>query len=446
MQAPPNFTAFAINPVAQPKQTPLTIAADNKTKIYGAPLPTFTANYAGFINSDTATSVTGLQFGTTATISSNVGTFTITPFGAVAPSYYTIGYVPGILTINPASLAITANNAARLYGAANPAFTASYAGFVNGDTSANVSGLQLTTPATTAANVGSYAITPSGATAPNYALTFLPGTLTIDRASLTLTAGNASRDFGAPNPPFTGTFAGFVNGDTTAVVSGLAFSTPATATSAVGGYAITPFATAANYRFAFVNGTLRVTTPTLTVGTISVPVATINDRPAITTELAVVNVDGRLVLIPISSPAGTSFSLDGQLAVTLGEATGLPNFQHGANAARSFTAGGPAAPNGPNFGNFEPVPARAGGGEGIGAGQANEPGLFRESALNLGGFNVVYHEAVADARQQAESNTALGSSYREFSDDDNPQVNHVRAKVDRKPADSSAGSSTGGTQ
>ncbi|MBC7369903.1 MAG: MBG-2 domain-containing protein, partial [Undibacterium sp.] len=335
--------------------------------------------------------------------------------------------------------------------ATNPAFGGTFPGLVNGDPPAAVTGLQFTTTATTASGIGAYAITPGGAIAPNYALTFLPGTLTINRASLTLTAGNASRDFGAPNPAFTGTFAGFVNGDTAAVVSGLAFSTPPTATSAVGDYAITPFATAANYSFAFVPGTLRVTPPTVTVGTGPVPVVTVDNRPAITTGLAVINEDGRLKLVPVNPPGGTAVALDGQLAVTLGEATGLPNFQNGSNSSRSSTAGGPAAPNGPNFGNFELVPSLAGGaglgaGGGIGSGQANEPGLFRESTINLGGFNVVYHEAVADARQQAASNTALGSSYREFSDDDNPQVNHVRAKVDRKPADSSAGRSTGGTQ
>jgi hypothetical protein len=75
----------------------------------------------------------------------------------------------------------------------------------------------------------------------------VPGTLTVNRASLTITAGDALRDFGAVNPAFSATFGGFVNGDNTAVVSGLTFTTPATTTSAVGDHAITPLgATAAN--------------------------------------------------------------------------------------------------------------------------------------------------------------------------------------------------------
>ncbi len=40
-------------------------------------------------------------------------------------------------------LTVTANNASRSYGAADPAFTASYGGFVNGETlgSSGVSGI-----------------------------------------------------------------------------------------------------------------------------------------------------------------------------------------------------------------------------------------------------------------------------------------------------------------
>jgi filamentous hemagglutinin family protein len=453
VQAPPNFIAFTINPVAQSVLTPLTIAADNKTKLYGASLPTFTASYTGFINSDTASSVTGLQFSTTATASSNVGTFTITPFGATAPNYYTVGYVPGILTINPASLSITANSTARVYGSANPAFSASYAGFVDGDTSAIVSGLQITTPATTSSNVGSYAITPSAATAPNYALTFLPGTLTINPASLTLTAANATRDFGAPNPAFTGTFSGFVNGDTASVVSGLAFNTPATTTSPAGAYPIVPSgAKAANYTLAFVNGTLAVATPSIVIGGTPLPVTTVNQQPAITSTLAVIKVGDRLTLLPLAG-ADSSGSLDGKLAVTLAQATNIPRFELSTTASSSRTNLVSSAPGRPNFGGFELIPALAGRGPGggtsndagkFGAAELNEPGLYRESSVNMGGFNVIYHEPVAEARQQAQSNTALGSSYREFSEEDHPQLNIVRAKTERKPAGAAAGGSAGG--
>ncbi len=44
----------------------------------------------------------------------------------------------GSLTVTAVSLTITANNQTKVYGAALPTFTASYVGFVNGDTSANL--------------------------------------------------------------------------------------------------------------------------------------------------------------------------------------------------------------------------------------------------------------------------------------------------------------------
>jgi hypothetical protein len=44
------------------------------------------------------------------------------------------------VTVSKATLTVIANNASRTYGAANPAFTASYTGFVNGDTSGALTG------------------------------------------------------------------------------------------------------------------------------------------------------------------------------------------------------------------------------------------------------------------------------------------------------------------
>ncbi len=84
------------------------------------------------------------------------------------------------LTVNQAPLLVTANNQVMVYGAALPTFTASYSGFVNGDTSASLTTLPtLTTTATTTSPVGSYEIDANGAVDPNYSITYAPGTLTI---------------------------------------------------------------------------------------------------------------------------------------------------------------------------------------------------------------------------------------------------------------------------
>ena len=61
----------------------------------------------------------------------------ITASGAVDANY-SITEVSGTLNVTPAALTITASNAAKVYGAALPAFTAGYSGFVNGDTVASL--------------------------------------------------------------------------------------------------------------------------------------------------------------------------------------------------------------------------------------------------------------------------------------------------------------------
>jgi fibronectin-binding autotransporter adhesin len=82
----------------------------------------------------------------------------------------------------------------------------------------------------------------------------------ITPALLVITADNASRPVNTPNPQFTATYAGFVGGETPAVLNGvLAFSTPATLASAVGVYPITPYGqSSGNYTITYVDGKLTI--------------------------------------------------------------------------------------------------------------------------------------------------------------------------------------------
>jgi len=244
---------------------PLTITANNASRVYGDANPAFTATYTGLKNGETAAVVSGLVLSTAAVPTSNVGNYAITAAGATATNY-AITMNPGTLTVTQAPLSITANNASRVYGDANPALTATYTGLKNGETSAVVSGLVLSTAAVPTSNVGNYAITAAGATATNYAITMNPGTLTVTQAPLSITANNASRVYGDANPALTATYTSLKNGETSAVVSGLVLSTAAVPTSNVGNYAITAAgATATNYAITLTNGTLTVTAAPLTI-------------------------------------------------------------------------------------------------------------------------------------------------------------------------------------
>ncbi|MEI9979887.1 MAG: MBG domain-containing protein [Edaphobacter sp.] len=90
-------------------------------------------------------------------------------------------------------------------------------------------------------------------------------TVTIQPAVLTVTAMNATMAQGSSAPAFTYIITGFVNGDTSSVVTGApAETTTATSSSPQGTYPITPTQgtlAALNYTFSFVNGTLTVQPP-----------------------------------------------------------------------------------------------------------------------------------------------------------------------------------------
>ncbi|MDO8811761.1 MAG: MBG domain-containing protein [Gallionella sp.] len=217
--------------------------------------------YTGFQAGDTADSLGGtLAYGGTSQGAVNVGNYTIIPFGQSSPNY-TIAYVNGNLSVIRAALGIAANSATRLYGVANPAFSAIYTGFQNGETAAALSGaLVLVTPAIPSSNVGNYAITPSGQSSANYTITYVDGALGVTPAPLGIATNSATRLYGDANPVFSATYSGFQNGETAAALTGaLAFATPAIPASNVGNYAITPSGhSSANYTIAYVNGTLGV--------------------------------------------------------------------------------------------------------------------------------------------------------------------------------------------
>ncbi len=248
------------------EKAPLTVTASNATRRVNLENPTFSASYSGFVLGESASALSGtLSLTTPATSASPVGSYAITPSGLTAANY-AITFVPGVLNITAnAALLITANSFTRTYGAANPTFTATYSGFVGGDNASMVTGLQFNTAATQSSGIGAYTITPFGATATGYDISYAPGTLTIERAPLTISVPNQSRYYGDANN-LTANFNGLVNGDTSSVVSGLNLATAATPASNVGTYAITASgASAANYSITYSPGSLSVLPAPLSV-------------------------------------------------------------------------------------------------------------------------------------------------------------------------------------
>ena len=218
--------------------------------------------YTGFQGSDTIADLSGtLVYGGSSQGAVNVGNYAIIPSG-LSSSNYTITYVSGKLSVIPAPLGIAANSATRLYGDANPAFSATYTGFKNGETIAALTGtLAITANANLTSNVGNYVITPIGLSSSNYTITYVNGKLGVTPAPLGIAANSSTRLYGDANPAFSATYTGFKNGETIAALTGtLAITANANLTSNVGNYVITPSGlSSSNYTIAYVNGNLGVT-------------------------------------------------------------------------------------------------------------------------------------------------------------------------------------------
>ena len=224
---------------------PLMVIANNATRVYGHANPVLKGTITSLVNGDTDTAT----FSTNATASSPVGSYAITP--SLSDSNYAITYVPGTLSVTQAPLTVTADNQTKVYGQANPVLTGTVVGLVNGDSVPAT----FSTDATPGSSVGGYAITPH-LTDTNYTITYVPGTLAVTPAPLTITANDATKVQGQANPAFTGTITGLVNGDQVTAT----YSTTATQSSTPGTYPITPAVSAnSNYSVTLQSGALTVT-------------------------------------------------------------------------------------------------------------------------------------------------------------------------------------------
>ena len=328
-----NSGTLTVNPAV------LGITANNTNRVYGAANPIFTYTAAGFVNGDTVGVLGGSpSLTTTAVANSPAGSYAIVATnGTLTSTNYSFSFTNGVLTVNfglpvvtwavpscivygtalgtnqnnatcpvpgqylynptngtvlpagtntltvaytptdtnytgtnlsvqlvvtPAPLTVTANNASMTYGQTNPVLGGTLTGVVNND---NVTATYATA-ATTGSPAGSYLIVPilldPNGLLVNYNVTTNSGTLTVNPAVLGITANNTNRVYGAANPIFTYTAAGFVNGDTVGVLGGSpSLTTTAVADSPAGSYAIVATngtLTATNYSFSFTNGVLTV--------------------------------------------------------------------------------------------------------------------------------------------------------------------------------------------
>jgi len=175
-------------------------------------------------------------------------------------------------TVNKATLTVRAPDAARTYGSANPGFTNTYSGFVNGE-SANVIDTRPTasTTANLASQAGDYPIIPSGGADNNYTFQYQEGTLKVSPRALIIKAANRTKTYGGNLDLGTRAFttSGLITNLGDSVSAVVLSSDGASATAGIGSYPIRASDASgnrlSNYAITYTNGTLTVDSAPLTV-------------------------------------------------------------------------------------------------------------------------------------------------------------------------------------
>ncbi|KYG85234.1 hypothetical protein AWW67_16110 [Roseivirga seohaensis] len=300
----------------------LTATAEDKSKTYGEDNPAFTIAYTGFVNGDDKSVITTEpSASTTADATTGVGTYDIDLAGGTAVNY-SFNLTSGTLTISKATITATAEDKSKTYGDANPAFTIVYTDFVNGeDKSVITTEPTASTVVDATTGVGIYDIDLTGGVADNYSFILASGTLTINKAVLTVTADDKSKTYGEANPEFTISYTGFVNGDKESDITVPVASTTADETSDAGTYDITlSGGSANNYSLITNNSTLTIEKATLTATAEDKQRAVGQANPAFTISYSgFVNGDDRSVIDsePTASTTADETTVAGTAPITL---------------------------------------------------------------------------------------------------------------------------------
>lgn len=242
-------------------KAPMNLTVHNVQREYGEPNPAFTCDISGFVNGENEQSL-----GTTPTLEceatqlTNVGNYRI--IASLNAPNYEITYSYGTLSVIKAPIAVSVQNATKVYGNTNPTFSLSFSGLKNGESEpAWISEPTISTSATQSSGVGNYEVVAKEGNPKNYNITsYSTGTLSIIKRDLSAKANDCERLYGEENPVFDISYIGFVNGDDELSLSEKP-KTECTATqeSNVGNYPITvDGGSAENYNFVYQDGTLTV--------------------------------------------------------------------------------------------------------------------------------------------------------------------------------------------
>ena len=188
-------------------------------------------------------------------IQSNVGVGLAVSFNAAVltgakASNYTVVPLQSNLAANitPKELTVKASDIAMVYGDLRPLLPVTATGFSGSETATSTGFNGSAT--STGVHAGTHAITPTASALQNYTFSYVPGTLTINKANLTVAIPDYAKLLSEADPNFViqpTQYSGFKNGDTVTTAGGLVAPTVSrVAGEQVGGYALTATGVSAN--------------------------------------------------------------------------------------------------------------------------------------------------------------------------------------------------------
>ncbi|MDD7257394.1 MAG: MBG domain-containing protein [Prevotellaceae bacterium] len=252
----PNVTF--INGTLTIHKAELTASVGKYVRKQGEKNPEFVISYSGFKNDEDISVVTKCPVATTtADETSAPGDYPITVSGGEAANY-SFKYVDGVLTVGEADLVIiTANSYSVEYGQDVPVFEYT----VNGGTLMGTPEISCDLPSTVPVPAGTYDIVVSKGTVESHNVAFVNGKLTVNKAVLTASVGDYTREQGQKNPVFVINYSGFKNNEDSSVITVYPVATTEADESSVPGQypIVVTGGSAANYTFKYVSGTLFVT-------------------------------------------------------------------------------------------------------------------------------------------------------------------------------------------
>ena len=204
----PNYTDATCQYTLKVIPKAVTVTANNASKVYGQNDPELTAKVTGNFNNDKIVYTLSRDTG------ENVGEYAIKVTGEANQGNYTVTYKPGTFTITASkALTLTANDLKKEYNgeALNGEVKAS---LTEGTTiKYSVNGTDWTTEVPSITDVDKL-IVKAKAENPNYETVYANYTMEVTPKTVTVTANNSGKTYGAKDPTLTATVSGTLNNDT----------------------------------------------------------------------------------------------------------------------------------------------------------------------------------------------------------------------------------------